>query len=195
MGQLETIFMYSRKIESILTEKLGATDTGLHEKTIQLHEYLSERTTRELRFITAIRNKMMQTEVILPETTFDKYIRMCEHVLSELNLLIDQRPQLAQLSKAQSNLETQLTPAYTTSTRSLLKTWKSVFSYLSKAVYYALLLWSIFSLYVIITLVENLGFRTSISASDSIVIIAPFLLFSCMEVRRRMAITKKCNKW
>lgn len=62
MGQIEKAISYSKKIESLLVNKLGAQGRGLHEKVSSVETQLPREMVRSIRFIATLRNKLVHEE-------------------------------------------------------------------------------------------------------------------------------------
>lgn len=56
MGQIETIISISRRIESVLEDKYGASGKGLHSKVSSVQDLLPRSEIKNIRYIATIRN-------------------------------------------------------------------------------------------------------------------------------------------
>ena len=61
-GIYEKVIKNTKKIESLIEEKLSAEGKGLYEKTISVEEYLDQEVVRKIRRIATIRNKLMHED-------------------------------------------------------------------------------------------------------------------------------------
>jgi len=61
-GIYETVIKNTKKIESLIEEKLNAEGKGLYEKTVSVEEYIEQEIVRKIRRIATIRNKLMHED-------------------------------------------------------------------------------------------------------------------------------------
>lgn len=89
MSEIEKTIKLTRKIESLLEDKLDANGRGLHEKISSVEHRLSSALTSELRKIATIRNKLVHEDdfQIEDSTNFFTY---CEDVVNYLKSQPDQ---------------------------------------------------------------------------------------------------------
>lgn len=58
-SDIERVITWSKRFESHLERRYGATGRGLHEKVSSVEHKLSHSTVRDLRFVATIRNKLL----------------------------------------------------------------------------------------------------------------------------------------
>jgi hypothetical protein len=58
MGQIETVFKYTRTVESILTHKFNAFGRGLHQKVNSIEFKLPDGLVLSIRRLASLRNKI-----------------------------------------------------------------------------------------------------------------------------------------
>lgn len=87
MGQIENTVEYTRKLEALLVEELGAEGRGLHEKVSSVERRLPAPLVKRLRYIASVRNKMMHDNYQLQEP--EGFYAACEQALSELGERIE----------------------------------------------------------------------------------------------------------
>lgn len=58
MGQIETVFKYSRNVESVLTHKFNAFGRGLHQKVNSIEFKLPDGLVLSIRRLASLRNKI-----------------------------------------------------------------------------------------------------------------------------------------
>jgi hypothetical protein len=59
MGEIDTAVRFSKTLESLLEERLGATGKGLHEKASSVEGVLPPEILRKLRYVASVRNKVV----------------------------------------------------------------------------------------------------------------------------------------
>ena len=62
MSQIETVVRGSKRVESLLEERLGASGRGLHEKVTSVEHRLPPEVSRSMRWIATVRNKVVHEE-------------------------------------------------------------------------------------------------------------------------------------
>lgn len=83
-SDIEVAVQWAKRLETLLESDFGATGKGLHEKISSVQKRLPAATSRKLRFIATVRNK------IVHETSYSKiedrgrFERTCLDVVSEL---------------------------------------------------------------------------------------------------------------
>jgi hypothetical protein len=86
MGQIETVFKYSRTVESILTQKFNASGRGLHQKVTSIEFKMPEDLVVSIRRLASLRNKIAHECDFLIED-LSSFIRDGEHIVSCLSRL------------------------------------------------------------------------------------------------------------
>ena len=87
MGQIENTVEYTRKLEALLVEELGAEGRGLHEKVSSVERELPGALVKKVRYIASVRNKMMHDDYQLQEP--EDFYAVCEQALRELSERIE----------------------------------------------------------------------------------------------------------
>lgn len=83
MSEIEKTIKLTRKIESLLEDKLAANGRGLHEKISAVEHRLSPSLTSELRKIATIRNKLVHEDDFQIENSTN-FFNYCEEVINYL---------------------------------------------------------------------------------------------------------------
>lgn len=86
MGQIETVVNYTKKIETIFVNELGATGRGLHEKLDSIGNVIDSSIARKIRYIASARNKLMHEDGYEIDD-MDRFILNAEQVIDYLNEL------------------------------------------------------------------------------------------------------------
>lgn len=86
MGEIDLVFDYSRKIESILENNFGAQGRGLHDKLSSVEAQFPPALARKIRWIATIRNNMAHADDYRLEDAED-FKRTGDAVVSELKAL------------------------------------------------------------------------------------------------------------
>lgn len=97
MSELEQVIFYSRKIESLLEQKIGATGKGLHEKVTSIESKLDQKVVKKIRWIATIRNGMLHEDGY-KVGNFEQFIRDSEQVVELLEYDSHRKP----ITKAES---------------------------------------------------------------------------------------------
>jgi amino acid transporter len=89
----------TKKIETLLVDRLGAQGRGLHEKTDSIEALLSDNVVKKIRYIASVRNKLMHEDGYLIEN-INHYISQGDSVIDYLN---NKKPSVNHLSSNKSN--------------------------------------------------------------------------------------------
>lgn len=82
MGQIETVVLLTREIESLL-DKAGASGRGLHDKVTSIESQLDNSTIKRLRWIATMRNKTLHEDGFSIDD-MDGFEEACSIVIDEL---------------------------------------------------------------------------------------------------------------
>ena len=67
MSDIDIVIKSSRRLESMLSDGLGAEGRGLHQKISSVEDQLPESLVRRLRFVATMRNKVVHEDVRLDD--------------------------------------------------------------------------------------------------------------------------------
>ncbi|QIZ77080.1 hypothetical protein [Ferrimonas lipolytica] len=87
MSSIETTVKQSKRIESLLTKHFNAEGRGLHEKVSSCEAQLPNLLVRQIRWIATLRNKAVHEDEFELKNSAE-FERRCDHVVSQLQLLI-----------------------------------------------------------------------------------------------------------
>lgn len=86
MTSIEIAVRFSKQIESLLVDKLGARGKGLHEKLTSVEKHIPAQLQKKIRKIATVRNKAVhENNFDIPD--IDQFSMICEQVIHELNAL------------------------------------------------------------------------------------------------------------
>lgn len=87
MSDIDVAITYSKKLESLLEKKLGATGRGLHEKVSSVETRLSPDLIRKLRRVATVRNKIVHEADYQKIDHKDDFVRAAKEAEKELKAM------------------------------------------------------------------------------------------------------------
>ena len=79
-SDIEVVIKYTKRLETILEDRFGATGRGLHEKITCVGGKLPPDTVKKLRYIATIRNKLMHDDSYKQIDDRKEFISACKMV-------------------------------------------------------------------------------------------------------------------
>lgn len=82
-SDIETAIKYTKAVEALLTQQLGAQGKGLHEKLSSVERRLPAALVRRIRYLATIRNKVVHEDGFkIPR--LKSFAQSCEGIIAEL---------------------------------------------------------------------------------------------------------------